>query len=124
MKIINRNSKKTVASEVEVAKSPWAKTKGLMFREGIGEDSCLLMDFENEGPHSIWMFCMKFRIDVIFLDGNRRVTDIFEKVKPVSFNPGTWKVYGPSKNVKYILELKSGKIRKTGTKIGDVLSFI
>ena len=124
MRIINKTRKKILAKEVEAAKSPWAKTKGLMFREGIGEDSCLLMDFENEGPHSIWMFCMKFPIDVVFLDGEKRVTDMFEKVRPVSFNPKTWKVYGPSKNVKYIIELRSGKARKTGTKVGDVLSFI
>ena len=80
------------------------------------------MDFwRPSDKHSIWMFCMRFPIDVVFINDDNVVTDIFENVPPVSLMPSTWKVYKPTKPVKLILELKSGRCRRTRTKVGDRL---
>jgi len=123
MRILNRTRKTVLAEEVEVAKSFRKKTIGLMFRGGIGDDKCLLMDFEREGHHSIWMLGMRFPIDLVFLDAKKRVVCVFRNVKPVGFGPKTWRVYDAPEPVKWIIELKSGRIRSTGTKTGDALSF-
>jgi len=121
--ITNKTRKRVLAKKVDVAKSFWKKTIGLMFRKEIGDNGCLLMEFTREGFHSIWMLGMRFPIDIIFLDEKKKVVGLFEGVKPLGMHPATWNVYGPSKPAKWIVELNRGKISKTKTDIGDELSF-
>ncbi len=122
--IRNRARGTVIADDVEVAGNVFSKMIGLMFRSGIGESSGLLMDFGKrfQDRHSIWMLGMRFPIDVIFIDSEMRVTDVFHSVPPVSLSPRTWKVYKPSRPVRWILEVASGVSRKTKTKPGDQVS--
>ncbi len=90
--ITNKTRKRVLAKKVDVAKSFWKKTIGLMFRKEIGDDGCLLMEFGGEGSHSIWMLGMRFPIDIIFLDEKKKVVGLFEGVKPLGMHPATWKV--------------------------------
>jgi uncharacterized membrane protein (UPF0127 family) len=114
MKIFNSTRKTVVAENVEVAVSFFKKSLGLMFRKNIPSSRGFLMEFSREGQglHSIWMLGMRFPIDVLFLDSKKRVVDVFENVPPLSLHPRTWKVYRPSRPVKWILELSSGTARK------------
>ncbi len=125
MKVRNKTRKIDVTATLEVARSPWKKGLGLMFRSGIDEEHGLLMEFSKESRdlYSIWMLGMRFSIDVVFINSDKIVTDVFGSVPPVSLNPKTWKVYKPAKPVKWILELKAGRCRRTKTVSGDKLSF-
>jgi hypothetical protein len=124
MRILNKTRKTVIAEETEVAESFRKKTVGLMFRGGIGEACCLLMEFENAGRHSIWMLGMRFPIDLVFLDAKKRVVCVFRDVRPVGFSPKTWRMYDAPEPVKWILELRAGRVHRTGTKAGDALSFV
>ena len=55
---------------------------GLMFREGIRSNSCMLFIFRTEGFHAIWMHNMLFPIDVAWVDGKERIVDTAEGLKP------------------------------------------
>ncbi len=125
MRIINRTRKTVVAETVEVAGSFWKKSLGLMFRGGIDEKAGFLMEFgkPSKDLYSIWMLGMFFPIDVIFISAEKEVTDVYENVPPLSLNLRTWKVYRPTRPVKWILEVKAGRAKKTRTKPGDRLSF-
>jgi len=123
MKIVNKSKKTILAENVEVAKGFWKKSLGLMFRKGIKEDHCLLMEFAEEGLHGIWMMGMRFPIDIVFLDPGKRAIRIFENAKPLGMNQKTWKVYKPPRPAKWILELRAGAVRKKRTSAGDLLSF-
>lgn len=91
-----------------VADTPWKRAKGLMFKK---KPQPLLLVFDKPGYHGIWMLGTRFSIDLVFLDSERRVVDIFEGIKPISWNPKTWRIYRPSKPVKYALELPEGEVR-------------
>jgi len=93
---------------VLVADTPWKRMKGLMFKK---KPEALLLVFDKPGCHGIWMLGMRFPIDLVFIDSEKRVVDVFEGIKPVSWNPRTWKIYKPRKPVKYALELPEGSVK-------------
>ena len=106
MRVRNLTSKKTLCRDAEVAASIWKKTIGLMFRKSLPKGSGLLMDFsEGPGMHSIWMPFMRFPIDVVFMNSELKVTDVFENVPPLSLNPRTWRVCAPSAPAAWVLEI-------------------
>lgn len=124
MQMIMNETKGTVlAREVEIADSARKKARGLMFRDSLPEDYVLLMKFSREGDHKIWMFGMRFPLDLIFLDSDKRVVGIHENVRPLSINPKTWKTYCSEKHARYVLEARLGTVKKTKTEPGDVLGF-
>ncbi len=125
MNVANATRKTVLAGDVELAKSVLSKTLGLMFRKGLGRSRGLLMEFSREGQglYSIWMLCMRFPIDVVFINSEGTVTDVFERVPPVSFDPKTWKIYKPTRPVKWILEVPAGTVKRTRTVPGDRLCF-
>ncbi len=122
MKIVNLTKKTMIAEEVEKAESFWKKAKGLMFRKSLPEGKAILLIFEKEGNHGIWMPFMRFPIDAIFLDSRKRVVKIHENIQPMSLNPKTWKIYH-SKPVKYIIEMNAFSVKTTKTETGDIIEF-
>ena len=124
MKIKNVTRKILVAENAEVAKGFWKKSLGLMFRGCIKDGQCFLMEFKREGIYGIWMPCMRFPIDIIFLDGGKKVVGIFENIRPLGRDTSTWKVCRPAKPAKWILELKAGAANRKKISAGDRLAFI
>jgi uncharacterized membrane protein (UPF0127 family) len=59
---------------------------------------------------------MRFTIDLIFLDKDKKVFEI-ATVPP-------WKYYKPKKSASYILEAKKGFIKESELAIGDELDFV
>jgi len=121
--IKNVTKKKILVKNLETATSSWKKTKGLMFRKALESETGLLMVFKNERKHEIWMLGMRFPIDIVFIDKDKRIVDIRHSVKPLGKNPRTWRIYRPSKPCRYVLEVNSGLVKRTGTGIGDFLEF-
>ncbi len=62
------------------------------------------------------MFCVFFPIDIIFLDAKRKVVEIKRDLSPFTN-------YLPRKNAQYFIELESGIITKTKTRIGHEIVF-
>lgn len=121
--IKNITKDKILVKKLEIADSVGKKTKGLMFRKELSKDSGFLMVFRNERKHEIWMFGMRFPIDIVFIDKDKRIVDIKHSVKPMGKNPKTWRIYRPKEPCRYVLEVNSGLIEKTKTEVGDVLEF-
>lgn len=87
---------------LEIADTPRKRALGLMFRKSPRP---LLMDFEKQGNHGIWMLFMRFPIDLIFLDKEKRVITTYKNIKPITLNPKTWKIYRPGSPARYALEI-------------------
>lgn len=84
---------------------------GLMFRK----KGNALLEFRKEGKPGIWMVFIRYPLDLVFLDKNKKIVDYIKNVRPVSFNPKTWKTYYPRKKCKYVLELDArNKIKPKG----------
>jgi len=120
--IYNKTKDNTVVSNVIVAGSKLQKARGLMFRKGLnGEDGMLLVFDSPSGSNGIWMFGMRFPIDLIFIDENWKVINIHRNIRPLGISPGSWKIYYPDSDAKYALEIAAG--RSNGMEKGDTLGF-
>ncbi len=106
----------------ELAVTDEEKQQGLMFREKINDDQGMLFLFEEEGIHSFWMKNMRFSIDILWLDGQKRIVHLEPNVPPCLSDPCP--SYVPVAAAMYVLELKSGCAEKHGLKLYDRLDFI
>jgi uncharacterized membrane protein (UPF0127 family) len=93
----------------------WAGTSALRRRGLLGRDS---ID-PDEGVYLVpcqWihMFGMRFPIDVAFLDSTGRVLAVHHGLRPNRFSRPVLRAEG-------VLELASGRLRDTGTRVGDII---
>jgi uncharacterized protein len=100
-----------LATELEIATSFSARSKGLLGRRGLPKDGGMLID----PCSSIHMWFMLFPIDVIFLDKKNRVVGLRRNIKP-------WGMAWSWRGAKTI-ELPVGVIASTRTQVGDIVAF-
>ncbi len=104
-----------------LADSPRKMTVGLMFRKSMKQNECMLFIFPNDRSHPIWMRNMRFPLDIVWLDSNRRVVDFVESAKPSSWHDFSgYRSKAPSR---YVIEFNAGFIRKNNIKINDAARF-
>ncbi len=85
-----------------------SQSLGLMFQ--FPKNDGLLFEFKIETSISLHMFFVFLKIDIIYLDKNKKVIKIKKNIKPfTSFIKGI--------KSKYILELKDSKNIKLGEKL-------
>ncbi len=101
-----------VADHVEVATSPWARSRGLLARAWLEPGSGLLIDPCN----SIHTFFMRFPIDAVFLDRENRVVHILHDLRP-------WRLSWIFLRARRVLELPAGAARAAGLEPGQRLQF-
>jgi uncharacterized membrane protein (UPF0127 family) len=109
----------TTTISIERALSQEAKQKGLSGRASLAEDSGLLFVFDRPDVYPFWMPDMHFAIDIIWIDGEKRIVTIKENATPESY-PTLFRADSPAL---YVLEVNSGDARKWGWAPGTVLSF-
>jgi uncharacterized membrane protein (UPF0127 family) len=110
------------AATAELAVTDEQRAQGLMFREKINEDQAMLFVFEEEDIHSFWMKNMSFAIDILWLDRQRRIVHIEEKVPPCPRDPCP--SYVPAAAAAFVLELQAGFVEKHGLRISNRIEFI
>lgn len=76
----------------------------------------LVFVFDKEKRITLHMFFVFFPIDVVFLDENKRVTEI-----KMNFRPFT--VYKSRKRAKYVIEFPLGIINNKNIEINDKLKW-
>lgn len=124
IKTILHGSKRAVAPrgiiKLEVVSSRAEREKGLSGRDGISPKDGMLFVFESSSmKNCFWMKDMKFAIDMVFLDAEKRVVTVHEHVAPESFPQS----FCPSSNATYGLELSDGNAARLGLSTGESLKF-
>lgn len=99
---------------IELAKTPPAQEMGLSDRPCIPDNGAMLFLFASDDRFGIWMKDMRFPIDVVWLDKDKKVVTIDKNMKPDSYP----KVYYPSDDARYVLEFKAGTIDELGAHTG------
>jgi len=106
----------------ELAITEEERTRGLMFRKTLNEDQGMLFVFEEEERHAFWMKNMTFSIDILWLDGQKRIVHIEREVPPCPKEPCP--SYPPRYPALYVLELKEGTAERLNLQLFDRLEFI
>lgn len=111
---------KEACVEAEVASKDFEKQRGLMERENLAQDEGMLFVFEEEKLHAFWMKNMRFPLDIIWVDADKRIVGISENVPPCQeLCPDIV----PEFPAKFVLEVSSGFVEKNKIGVGDSLEF-
>jgi len=94
---------------------------GLMFRPSLARDHAMLFIFETVDFHGIWMKNCKFPIDIVWLDEQRKVVHVAEKVPPCKADPCP--VYEPMQRAAYVVEMNAEQARQEKVVLGATLDF-
>lgn len=98
-----------VAEQVEMATGPWARMKGLMFRDSLeGRDGLLIRPC-----NSIHTFFMRFPIDVVFMCREGKVLKIVRNLPPWRLTNLVWGAWS-------VLEMSAGAL-PADVAVGDRL---
>jgi uncharacterized protein len=98
-----------VCERCEIPESSFGRARGLLGRSGLEPGTGMLIDRAG----MVHMFFMRFPIDVVFLDRDRKVVGVRHGLRP-------WRVAGARRAVA-ALELPAGTAAKAGIEEGEVL---
>ena len=112
MVIRNATRGTELASSAWVARSFKSRLLGLMGRASLEPGEALVLD----PCSSVHTAFMRFAIDVVYLDGSKRVVKAVSALKP-------FRMSGVLRGARTVVELPSGVIDDTGTVAGDELVF-
>lgn len=105
---------------VEVVDTDELRTKGLSGRETLSDNEGMLFVFEEPSErHCLWMKDMVFAVDMIWLDGDKRVLNSVVNVAPDTY-PET---FCPDGQASYALEVRSGRAQELGLDEGVLVRF-
>jgi uncharacterized protein len=111
LRVWNLTRQVELAGSVAVADRAATRNKGLLGRNGLGPGEGLWI-IPCEAIHT---FGMRFSIDLVYLDRNKRVKKVTSDVRP-------WRMSG-CLLAHSVLELASGTVQPTQTRPGDELEF-
>ena len=100
--------------EVELARSPAEREKGLMFRRYMPKNRGMLFDFSNPEPATMWMENTYIPLDMLFIRADGTVARIETNTEPLSR-----RVIAAGEPVLGVLELNGGVCDELGIKAGD-----
>jgi len=105
----------------ELAHTPEARERGLMFRDELPPDGGMLFAFEEDIERVFTMKETRVDLDFLFLDPHGRIRQIVEAVPhPATEAEDIAQVRGQGA---YVLELPAGASRRHRLSVGTVLRF-
>lgn len=113
-----RSHGKTYRFTVEMARTPEEQSRGLMFRQSLGDDRGMLFPYEPPQQASFWMKNTLIPLDMVFVRADGTIGRIAENTVPMSLDPV------PSIDpVSAVLEIRGGRAAELGLKEGDKVSW-
>lgn len=101
--------------EVELARSPRERQRGLMYRTHMAENAGMLFDFPGRPEvQSFWMRNTCIPLDMLFIEEDGFIAGIVENVP--TLNEASRSVPCP---VRYVLEVNAGWTRRHGVRAGQ-----
>jgi uncharacterized membrane protein (UPF0127 family) len=114
---LNSGTKAAKTYHLEVVTTQAAQEKGLSGRSGLAKDGGMLFSFKGTSRRCIWMKDMKFNIDILWLNSDKRVVSAVANMSPKSY-PQNYCAAASS-----VIELPAGTMRSQGIRPGQVVQF-
>ena len=99
---------------VEVADTPEAQARGLMFRTELAPDEGMIFPYRTPGQLSFWMKNTPLPLDIIFIAEGGRIANIAANTVPYSLDP----VLSEGAAIA-VLEIPGGRAAQLGIRAGD-----
>jgi uncharacterized protein len=110
--------------KAEIADTPLKRSVGLMYRDHLKKDHGMLFFFSQPQAWSFWMKNTKITLDLIWIDGNKRVTHIERNVPVCTKSDDSCPQYRPnSDDAMYVLEIAGGTVDGHKIEKGTKLQF-
>jgi len=103
-----------LAFEVEVARTPAQKERGLMFRRSLPERGGMLFTYKREREILMWMKNTLIPLDMIFIGANGRIERIARNTEPKSL-----RLISSGRLARAVLEVRAGTADRLGIDVGD-----
>ncbi len=116
--VVERGGKR-IPFKVELADTPQAQARGLMFRETLGDFEGMIFPSAVPEPRSFWMKNTPLSLDIIFIGADGRILNIAANTEPYSLASVSSKG-----NASAVLELRAGRSAMLGIVPGDRVSWI
>lgn len=115
--VVERGGKR-IPFKVELADTPEAQARGLMFRDSLGDFEGMVFPSDTPEVRSFWMKNTPLSLDIIFIGADGRIINIAANTEPYSLASVTSN--GPAGAV---LELRAGRAAALGIGPGDRVSW-
>ena len=102
--VVLETARGTWVIDVELARTPEERARGLMWRRDLPQDHGMLFLFEEDRAQSFWMHNTLVALDMIHLDVDRRVVGVVAHAEPRTDTPR-----GVGKPARFVLEVGAGE---------------
>jgi uncharacterized membrane protein (UPF0127 family) len=110
--------------QAEVARTPEEQARGLMYRQSMAKDRCMIFLYDEDGNHRIWMKNCLIALDVVWVKADGTVVETSERTPPCSPVLGDdCPVYGGAVAARHFVEFPAGTLARIGLKKGDRLGW-
>lgn len=101
---------------LELAATPDARSRGLMYRTDLPENGGMLFVWPDEKERSFWMKNTPLSLDILFFSSERKLISLYESTTPYS-----QKRLLSGLAARYVVELTAGQAGARGLREGSVL---
>ena len=109
---------KRLPFRVELADTPEAQARGLMFRDRLGDDEGMIFPSKAPEPRSFWMKNTPLSLDIIFIGADGRISNIAANTEPYSLESIPSEGFASA-----VLELRAGRAAQLGIAPGDKVTW-
>jgi len=92
-----------------------------MFRQSLDRDRGMLFIFEQEGRTGFWLKNVRFPLDLIWINKDKKIVDIQPNAHPCQADDCL--TYYPHKDASFGLEVNAGFVARHKLRIGDRVDF-
>ena len=114
--IINKKNTKKFRFSVDLADTKLKREIGLQCKKSLKENEGMLFIWNSEDYRHFWMKNTKFYLDIIFINSDLEIIDIYFNAKPFSLLN-----ISSSRKAQYVLEINEGVFKNFDLMIGDKL---
>lgn len=103
-----------------VAKTPAERTKGLSDTVSLGDDQAMIFVYDKDGKWPMTMKGMKYSLDIVWLDKDKKVVYIVKNANSASY---PYETFVPKEDARYVVEVVAGTVGKKAVTINGTASF-
>jgi uncharacterized membrane protein (UPF0127 family) len=103
-----------------VAKTQVDRDKGLTGTNSLGEDQAMIFVYDTDGKWPVSMKGIKYSLDIIWLDKDKKVVYIVKNALPESY---PYEVYTPKEDARYVVEVVAGTTGRKAVTINSATTF-